>query len=490
MKTLFLIFLLPMQVLAQDLTGIWTGIIETTGTKLSYELVISENKNKLSGYSMTVFLFEGVENIGVKSMKFKRRGNELSIEDGELIYNNYSSPPKRVKLFGTLFLSGRDSLMRLNGEFKTKSFDLRDQSYFVGTIELKKQNDISSTKLVSKLDEMNLLPPLTISQPKIKGKEKTTTVVVEMPEPNATKDKEPETVVVIDKPRQVPTIKKENETTVVVEKPKPIVTKDKGPETNIVAEKPKQVTTKENEKETTVAVEKPKPVVKEEYEYEYEDIIIKKPKSAVPKDKEKETAVVEKPKPVEPKDKEKVATVEVEKPKPNEKRESEQPVTVDIKKQTVRNEQIDQPVQQRKQNDDVAILSPVIKKAEPKIVIPAAAALTQRKTEIIRSVFFKSDSVVLSLYDNGTIDGDTVSVVLNGRVIIARKGLTTIPLRMTIQMTPDLGDSLQLVMYAENLGSIPPNTGMLIIQDGDERNEISFAGDMQKSSAVILRRKR
>jgi hypothetical protein len=45
-------------------------------------------------------------------------------------------------------------------------------------------------------------------------------------------------------------------------------------------------------------------------------------------------------------------------------------------------------------------------------------------------------------------------------------------------------------MYAENLGSIPPNTGLLIIQDGEVRNEIRFAGDMQKSSAIILKRKR
>jgi hypothetical protein len=97
---------------------------------------------------------------------------------------------------------------------------------------------------------------------------------------------------------------------------------------------------------------------------------------------------------------------------------------------------------------------------------------------------------VLSLYDNGTIDGDTVSVVLNGNVIIAKKRLTTNAIRTTIQITPDMGDSLQLVMYAENLGSIPPNTGLLIIQDGEVRNEIRFAGDMQKSSAIILKRKR
>ena len=97
---------------------------------------------------------------------------------------------------------------------------------------------------------------------------------------------------------------------------------------------------------------------------------------------------------------------------------------------------------------------------------------------------------MLSLYDNGTVDGDTVSVVLNGEVIIAKQRLTANAIRTTVHIAPRQGDSLQLIMYAENLGSIPPNTGVLVIQDGNNRNEIRFAGDMQKSSAIILKRRR
>jgi len=45
-------------------------------------------------------------------------------------------------------------------------------------------------------------------------------------------------------------------------------------------------------------------------------------------------------------------------------------------------------------------------------------------------------------------------------------------------------------MYAENLGTIPPNSGLLVIEDGPDRYEVGFEGDMKKSSAVKLRRKR
>jgi hypothetical protein len=119
-----------------------------------------------------------------------------------------------------------------------------------------------------------------------------------------------------------------------------------------------------------------------------------------------------------------------------------------------------------------------------------AADIALRKTEVIRSIDFKADSLVFILYDNGTVDGDTVSIVLNGAVIIPKQGLSEKAYRKVIYIPSEPGDSLLLVMYAENLGSIPPNTGLLIIEDGDERQEIRFEGDMKKSSAVILRRTR
>ena len=122
--------------------------------------------------------------------------------------------------------------------------------------------------------------------------------------------------------------------------------------------------------------------------------------------------------------------------------------------------------------------------------ILAAADIASRKIEVIRTIDFKSDSLTLVLYDNGIVDGDTVSVVLNDEVIIPKQGLAEQAYRKVINVPPDLGDSLQLVIYAENLGSIPPNSGLLIILDGSDRYEVGFEGDLKKSAAVRLRRKR
>lgn len=130
----------------------------------------------------------------------------------------------------------------------------------------------------------------------------------------------------------------------------------------------------------------------------------------------------------------------------------------------------------------------IIKPYEIVNSITPAANLANRKIEVIQSVYFVSDSLDITLYDNGEVDGDTVSVILNGQVIMPKVGLSTNAVRKKIS-TAYVGDSIQLIMYAESLGSLPPNTGLLIVYDGKERYEIRFSGDMQKSSAIVFRRK-
>jgi hypothetical protein len=127
-----------------------------------------------------------------------------------------------------------------------------------------------------------------------------------------------------------------------------------------------------------------------------------------------------------------------------------------------------------------------IQKANP----TAGADVSKRELETIRTVVVAQDSLVFSLYDNGTVDGDTVSVLINGKVAIPRVGLLEKAFNKTIYLTPDMGDSISVVLYAENLGSIPPNTGLLVIREASKIYEIRFSGDMNKNSKIILIRKK
>lgn len=130
---------------------------------------------------------------------------------------------------------------------------------------------------------------------------------------------------------------------------------------------------------------------------------------------------------------------------------------------------------------------PLITEKKPE---PAAAAFVeQRKLAVPQIVSFRSDSLQLALYDNGEIDGDTVSVLLNNEVIIAKQGLKTSATKKTIYIDRNT-DEITLVLYAENLGKYPPNTGLLVVHDGDEVYQIRFSADLQQNAAIVFKRKK
>jgi hypothetical protein len=120
--------------------------------------------------------------------------------------------------------------------------------------------------------------------------------------------------------------------------------------------------------------------------------------------------------------------------------------------------------------------------------IKKSTMIAGRKSEFTQEVYFKSDSLILTLYDNGEIDGDTVSVYLNGEVVMPSQGLKSSAIRKTIHMDDGL-ETFTLVMFAESLGKYPPNTGLLVIRDGNDVYNLRFSSDFQKSSGIVFRRK-
>jgi len=215
-------------------------------------------------------------------------------------------------------------------------------------------------------------------------------------------------------------------------------------------------------------------------------VIQKPPTPVIPKDTVavaiKQPVVKKVPPPVEPKPKEVkvIAVAPVVQPKPKVIKPA--PVAPPVAKPVVA-------VAAPPAPKPVAAPPPVVHVNQFAVNTTAASDIAHRQIQNIQTLYITSDSIVVTLYDNGEVDGDTVSILLNGRVIMPREGLSTTPITKTVYVTPDLGDSLQFVMYAENLGSIPPNTGLMILQDGKVRHEIFFSGDLEKNAAITLRRR-
>jgi hypothetical protein len=122
-------------------------------------------------------------------------------------------------------------------------------------------------------------------------------------------------------------------------------------------------------------------------------------------------------------------------------------------------------------------------------IVQGAAEVEKRVTKSDKSFYFETDSLLLTLYDNGEVDGDTVTVLMNGNIIFSKVGLTTKANSKTIYIPSNM-DSVKLVMYAESLGKIPPNTGLMVVTDGEKKYEVRFSADLKTNSAIVFQRKR
>ena len=123
-------------------------------------------------------------------------------------------------------------------------------------------------------------------------------------------------------------------------------------------------------------------------------------------------------------------------------------------------------------------------KTVPAITIPPTTR--SRENRLVRTLTVTHENISVRLYDNGEVDGDTISVYLDGRPIVSSKGLSTQPITVNLKLDESNPDHV-LVMVAENMGRIPPNTSLMIVQDGDKRYEVSITSTEQKNAMVRFR---
>lgn len=441
-----MLFFVKAELFAQqpDVTGLWKGEIYVDSTKqyLPYEIAVSESKGKLTGYSRIIFVEDGKEEAGFENISLRWEGNKLMIDDEGFFEHSFSKKPsKRVKKEMTLLLEISDATMVLKGKWKTN----RTRYYLVatGTTLLTRKKDFQETALFKKLDSLKIAPKLSFAQPD------RVIAVAETPKKEVKALTSP---IIEEKNEAAPVPEPDEEVTILAAINKP--------DNLSLLAVPKR------RQPSAIKIEQPSKQKKAFFASLAKSPVVYKPKEA-------EVAVVEK-KPVVAVPKKAVNEV-VAKPAPEKKPVIEKPA----------------PVAEPKKEAPVVTVAKL--PAAPVVELPSlqkgAAEIDKRITKSDQSFYFESDSLLLTLYDNGEVDGDTVTVLMNGNVIFSKVGLTTRANSKTIYITPNM-DSVNLVMYAESLGEIPPNTGLLIVNDGEKRYDVRFSADLKTNSGIILRRKK
>jgi hypothetical protein len=124
-------------------------------------------------------------------------------------------------------------------------------------------------------------------------------------------------------------------------------------------------------------------------------------------------------------------------------------------------------------------------KDEPsnEVTIAIPQVLATRQNELVKTITSSSKQIAIKIYDNGTIDNDTVSVYVDKKLVISKQRLTDQAITVNINLD-EKTTSHELVMVAENLGEIPPNTSLMVVNAGDQQYEVRITSTEQKNAVV------
>lgn len=111
--------------------------------------------------------------------------------------------------------------------------------------------------------------------------------------------------------------------------------------------------------------------------------------------------------------------------------------------------------------------------------------LVERENNLVKTIQTDESSIQIDLYDNGTIDHDSVSVFHNNIQVVKNGGLGYTPITLKIKMSKE-DTRHEFIMVAENMGEIPPNTALMVITAGKKRYEVFLTSTEEKNAKVII----
>jgi len=132
---------------------------------------------------------------------------------------------------------------------------------------------------------------------------------------------------------------------------------------------------------------------------------------------------------------------------------------------------------------------PTEEKIEEKPVVTKPLTIEEkfvaRKFKYVMDIPLQGDSIELRFYDNAEIDGDSISLFINQKLVFQHIFLKAKPYVVKLAVA-DLNDTNELVMVAENLGRIPPNTSYMVAMVEDKRYEANLQSTEEISAMIKL----
>lgn len=119
---------------------------------------------------------------------------------------------------------------------------------------------------------------------------------------------------------------------------------------------------------------------------------------------------------------------------------------------------------------------------------PPPPELVQRMDQLVRTIEVNEPDILIEFYDNGEIDNDTISVYHNNTCVVKDGRLTYRPISVKIHCA-EPNEQHEIVVVADNLGDIAPNTALMVVTVGKKRYEVFLSTTEQKNARVVFQYK-
>ena len=104
--------------------------------------------------------------------------------------------------------------------------------------------------------------------------------------------------------------------------------------------------------------------------------------------------------------------------------------------------------------------------------------------KIDKVIQVQSKKLRIKVWDNGTVDGDFVTLLLNGKKILDNYRVDKRKWSIPVEILE--GDNF-LILHAEDLGDISPNTVAVSIDDGVKEVIIVMSSNLDVSGAILIK---
>jgi len=108
-----------------------------------------------------------------------------------------------------------------------------------------------------------------------------------------------------------------------------------------------------------------------------------------------------------------------------------------------------------------------------------------RKNNSISEILVQVRKIKIEIYDNGSIDNDSVSIFYNGKMLRTNERLTEKPISIELELDA-AKEKHELLLFAENVGTYPPNTALIVVTAGKKRFELHSSASLTENAILNI----